>query len=70
MARVCKKCGRGTVSGVSRSHSNIATKRRLYINLQTKKIDGHRTKICTRCLKTLAKKQMAVKPVQEAVSAA
>ncbi len=57
MARVCEKCGRGTVSGVSRSHSNIASKRRLYINLQTKKIDGRRTKICTSCLKTLAKKQ-------------
>lgn len=70
MARECEKCGRGTISGVSRSHSNIATKRRLYINLQSKKIDGRRTKICTRCLKTLAKKQMAVKPVQEAVPTA
>ena len=70
MARVCEKCGRGTISGVSRSHSNIATKRRLYINLQSKKIDGRRTKICTSCLKTLAKKQMAAKPAQEAVSAA
>ena len=70
MARVCEKCGRGTISGVSRSHSNIATKRRLYINLQSKKIDGRRTKICTSCLKTFAKKQMAVKPAQEAISAA
>jgi len=70
MARVCEKCGRGTISGVSRSHSNIATKRRLYINLQSKKIDGRRTKICTSCLKTLAKKQMAVKPAQEAIPAA
>ena len=70
MARVCEKCGRGTVSGVSRSHSNIATKRRLYINLQSKKIDGRRTKICTRCLKTLAKKQITVKPIQNNVSAA
>lgn len=57
MARVCENCGRGTISGVSRSHSNIATKRRLYVNLQTKKINGVRVKICTRCLKTLAKKQ-------------
>ena len=70
MARVCEKSGRGTGSGGSRSHSNIATKRRLFINLQTKKIDGRRTKICTRCLKTLAKKQITVKPIQKNVSAA
>ena len=57
MARICENCGRGTTSGVSRSHSNIATKRRLYINLQSKKINGKRIKICTNCLKTLAKKQ-------------
>jgi len=70
MARVCEKCGRGTIVGVSRSHSNIATKRRLYLNLQTKKINGQRIKICTRCLKTLAKKQSAFKSIQATASAA
>ncbi|MDA2935866.1 50S ribosomal protein L28 [Patescibacteria group bacterium AH-259-L05] len=55
MARKCTICGRGPTSAVSRSHSNVATKRRQYINLQTKKISGKRVKLCTRCLKTLKK---------------
>lgn len=56
MSRVCDVCGRGPKKAVSRSHSNIATKRRQYINLQTKNVAGTKAKVCTRCLKTLAKK--------------
>lgn len=40
---------------VSRSHSNIASKKRQFVNLQTKKVEGKRTRICTACLKTLSK---------------
>ena len=40
MSRVCEVCGRGTASGNSRSHSNIATRRKFQINLQVKKVDG------------------------------
>jgi len=56
MAKVCEVCGRGKTFSQSRSKSNIATKRTHEINLQTKKIDGKRTKICTKCIKTMSKK--------------
>ncbi|MCX6778669.1 MAG: 50S ribosomal protein L28 [Candidatus Magasanikbacteria bacterium] len=55
MSRRCETCGRGPTAGASRSHSNVKTKRRIQINLQSKKIDGVRTKVCTKCIKTLAK---------------
>ncbi|HMN19093.1 MAG TPA: 50S ribosomal protein L28 [Candidatus Moranbacteria bacterium] len=55
MSRTCTACGRGTVSGNSRSHSNIASKRTFRVNLQSKKIEGKRVKVCTKCAKTLSK---------------
>ncbi len=55
MARICEKCERGYMSAVSRSHSNIATLRRQHVNLQYKKVGGKRMRICSRCIKTLAK---------------
>ncbi|MFC1608603.1 50S ribosomal protein L28 [Patescibacteria group bacterium] len=55
MSRNCTICGRGTQSGHSRSHSNIATKRKFKVNIQSKKIDGKKTKVCTKCIKTMSK---------------
>lgn len=55
MSRVCNTCGRGTAAGNSRSHSNIATKRKFQVNLQSKKVAGKKVKICTKCLKTESK---------------
>ena len=55
MSRVCEMCGRGSQTGNKRSHSNIATLRKFAINLQSKKIDGIRKKVCTKCIKTLSK---------------
>lgn len=52
MSRTCSVCGRGTTSGNSRSHSNIATKRTFSVNIQTKKVDGKKAKVCTKCIKT------------------
>ena len=52
MARTCEICGRGPLLSATRSHSNIKTKKRKYLNLQTKKIGGKKVKICTKCLKT------------------
>jgi len=43
------------MTGASRSHSNIKTLKRKFINLQTKKIDGKKIRICTSCLKTKVK---------------
>ncbi len=57
MARKCDICGRGSTKDAQRSHSNIKTLKRQYINLQTKKVDGKKIKICTKCLRTLAKTQ-------------
>ncbi|NQU83349.1 MAG: 50S ribosomal protein L28 [Parcubacteria group bacterium] len=54
MAR-CEKCRRGSLNVNSRSHSNVATKRRQKVNLQKKTIDGTRVKICTKCIKTMNK---------------
>ncbi|OGL87419.1 50S ribosomal protein L28 [Candidatus Uhrbacteria bacterium RIFCSPLOWO2_02_FULL_48_12] len=56
MARVCSQCGRGALSAQSRSHSNIATKRRQFLNLQTRRVNGQKVKICTRCLRTMTNK--------------
>ncbi|MFA4937369.1 MAG: L28 family ribosomal protein [Patescibacteria group bacterium] len=61
MSRVCEKCQRGYNPAVSRSHSNIATLRRQYVNLQYKTVDGKRVRICSRCIKTLAKNARKVK---------
>lgn len=55
MAKRCKICGRGSQKDASRSHSNIKTIRRQYINLQTKIISGKKIRICTKCLKTMSK---------------
>jgi ribosomal protein L28 len=55
MARKCDLCGRSSTKDATRSHSNIKTIKRQYINLQTKIIDGKKMKICTKCLKTMVK---------------
>ncbi|HMB26072.1 MAG TPA: L28 family ribosomal protein [Patescibacteria group bacterium] len=55
MAKVCDKCGRGPRSSNKRSHSKIATKRKQYLNLQQKTVDGKKTTLCTKCIKSLAK---------------
>jgi ribosomal protein L28 len=55
MAKRCDICSRKSKKSYSRSHSNVATKRRQFLNLQIKTIDGKRVKICTKCLKTQVK---------------
>ncbi|HRY82414.1 MAG TPA: 50S ribosomal protein L28 [Candidatus Moranbacteria bacterium] len=55
MSRVCDICGRGSQVGNKVSHSNIKTLRKYKINLQTKKIAGQSKKVCTKCIKTMAK---------------
>lgn len=53
MSRTCEICKRGPKKATKRSHSNIATLRKQYLNLQKRKIDGKVTKICVKCLKSL-----------------
>lgn len=55
MARLCDRCARGSNRGMSRSHSNIATKRQQFANLQTRRLGGKKQTLCTRCIKTLDK---------------
>ncbi|MFH1225920.1 MAG: L28 family ribosomal protein [bacterium] len=55
MSKVCDICRRGPQIKISRSHSMIATRKKQYLNLQAKTVDGKRLRICNRCLKTLKK---------------
>ncbi|MCD4760284.1 50S ribosomal protein L28 [bacterium] len=55
MAKVCQICERRAKSGNTRSHSRVATKRTMGINLQSKKIGGNKILICTSCIRTLNK---------------
>jgi len=55
MAKRCDACNRGATKDASRSHSNIKTLKRQHINLQTKRLEGRTVKICTSCIRTLAK---------------
>jgi large subunit ribosomal protein L28 len=60
MSRIDQLTGRRANVGHSRSHSNIATKRKQEVNLQSIRIDGVRVRVSARTLKTLKKmtKQM------------
>ncbi len=51
MAQRCEICGRGALVGNRRSHSNIATKVRRKVNLQSRVLDGRRTKVCVTCFR-------------------
>jgi len=55
MAKKCDLCGRVSTRGTQRSHSNIKTLKRQNINLQSKKIDGKKMLVCTKCIKTMVK---------------
>lgn len=55
MSRTCQLTGRGTQSGNSRSHSNIASRRTFKVNIQTKRIGGMKLRLSSRALRTLAK---------------
>jgi len=63
MAKVCEMCGKRPATGSNISHSHRRTKRRFLPNLHVKKIFNvvtglfKRTKICKKCLRTIAKKQ-------------
>lgn len=55
MARICDTCGRGPIVSATRSHSNVKTKHRRFVNLQVRHFVGKTLKVCTRCIKTQAK---------------
>lgn len=55
----CHNCYRGSMTSQSRSHSNIATKRKQNINLQWKLVDDERVKLCTKCIRTMKYKAQA-----------
>lgn len=55
MAKVCDICDKKALSGNQRSHSNIASKRKMGVNLQSKKIAGKKMTVCTSCIKTYNK---------------
>ena len=53
MSKIDQLTGRGPRFGQSRSHSNIATKRRQDLNLQTVRIGGTKVRVSARTLKTI-----------------
>ncbi|MDP3836888.1 MAG: bL28 family ribosomal protein [bacterium] len=55
MSKQCDLCKRTATKGASRSHSKIQTLKRQNINLQAKTIDGLKLKVCTSCMRTMAK---------------
>lgn len=55
--RICDVCQRGSQKSATRSHSNIKTITRQHINLQSRKVDGKKIKICTKCLRTASKEK-------------
>lgn len=59
MAKKCDLCSRSATKGASRSHSKIKTLKRQGINLQSKVIENVKVKVCTSCLRTMAKPKRA-----------
>lgn len=61
----CIKCGKGSrIAGkriLLRGHYNPVEKSRRYPNLQWARIDGKRVRLCTQCIKTLAKPKVVRK---------
>lgn len=55
MSRTCQLTGRRTATGNSRSHSNIASRRKFKVNVQTKRLGGMKVRVSTKALRTLAK---------------
>ncbi|KAA0205969.1 50S ribosomal protein L28 [Candidatus Uhrbacteria bacterium] len=55
MSRIDAITGKGAKSANSRSHSNIATRRRQHVNLQTVRINGRRVRVAASTLRTLRK---------------
>lgn len=55
MSRIDILSGKRANTGNSRSHSNIASKRKQEVNLQTVRVGGVRVRISTRTIKTLKK---------------
>jgi large subunit ribosomal protein L28 len=52
----CHICGKGRVIGNNVSHANNRTKRKVYPNLQRKKVNlgggTQRVHVCTRCMRS------------------
>lgn len=61
MSRVCDICGRSynkaSIINKLRGNYNRCGTKKQRINLQSKIIDGKKTKICVRCIKSLSKKE-------------
>jgi large subunit ribosomal protein L28 len=55
MSRIDALTGKSAKTVNSRSHSNIATKRRQNVNLQTVRINGRRVRVAASTMRTLRK---------------
>ncbi|MBT3418790.1 MAG: 50S ribosomal protein L28 [Candidatus Magasanikbacteria bacterium] len=55
MSRQCVTCGKVPIRAAHRSKAMNKTLRRQKPNLQKMMIDGKKEKVCTRCMRTMAK---------------
>ncbi len=55
MSRICSITGKSGKMGNSRSHSNIATRHKQNVNLQTIRINGRRVRVAASTMRTLRK---------------
>ncbi|MFH1089323.1 MAG: hypothetical protein V1716_02785 [Candidatus Uhrbacteria bacterium] len=67
MSKFCDACGRGALTINLRSKSEQAVKSQQNVNLQSRKVDGCKVKLCTSCIKTMANKPGVVKIVKRTV---
>jgi hypothetical protein len=58
--RQCEKCGKSSQMGgarkLLRGHYNPVNQSRKYSNIQWATVNGSRQRLCTSCIKTMAKK--------------
>ena len=55
MMKVCMRCEKGIQVANTRSHSNIASKRKQRPNLQRMTVQGKRLVLCTSCVKAVTR---------------
>ncbi|MFC1616957.1 50S ribosomal protein L28 [Candidatus Margulisiibacteriota bacterium] len=64
MSKKCEHCGKGPLYGNNVSHSQVKTRMRQMPNLHTHNLEingkKNKYKLCTKCLKTLIKKELVL----------
>lgn len=54
-SKICSSCRKGPVSSTNKPNSQHKTKKVIYANLQSRRINGQDKFICTECLRNIRK---------------